>query len=72
MESFLDLWVKYALTTVYCADPDGDFVEAIGRQHSAEQAATIIRDHIGDWRGRLDNTDDAIDVAPPLKVGVPQ
>ena len=32
------------------ADPEGDFVEAIGRQHSAEQAARIVREHMGDWK----------------------
>ena len=32
-------------------DPDGDFVEAIGRQHSPEAAARIIREHMGDWTG---------------------
>ena len=32
-------------------DPDGDFVEAIGRQHSAERAAKIIVEHMGDWKG---------------------
>ena len=32
-------------------DPDGDFVEAIGRQHSPEAASRIIREHMGDWRG---------------------
>ena len=31
-------------------DPDGDFVEAIGRQHSAEQAAKIIKEHMSDWK----------------------
>ncbi|MCJ1274257.1 Cu-binding protein [Puttea exsequens] len=35
----------------YLMDPDGDFVEAIGRQHSAEAAARIIVDHINDWKG---------------------
>ncbi|KAI9819268.1 MAG: Cu-binding protein [Pycnora praestabilis] len=38
----------------YLMDPEGDFVEAIGRQHSAERAATIIREHIGDWKGKLE------------------
>ena len=33
----------------YLMDPEGDFVEAIGRQHSAERAAGIIREHMGDW-----------------------
>ncbi|CAD6446123.1 32842bd1-5ffd-43e4-bdae-be39f8ed4b5e [Sclerotinia trifoliorum] len=34
----------------YLMDPEGDFVEAIGRQHSPEQAAGIIGEHIGDWK----------------------
>ncbi|KAH9208740.1 SCO1/SenC-domain-containing protein [Leptodontidium sp. 2 PMI_412] len=33
----------------YLMDPEGDFVEAIGRQHSPEQAAEIILAHVGDW-----------------------
>lgn len=32
-------------------DPEGDFVEAIGRQHSAPKAAKIIKDHMSDWEG---------------------
>ncbi|KAI9778265.1 MAG: Cu-binding protein [Geoglossum umbratile] len=40
----------------YLMDPEGDFVEAIGRQHSPQQAADIITGHIGDWRGELDKT----------------
>lgn len=35
----------------YLMDPEGDFVEAIGRQHSPDQAAKIILDHMGDWKG---------------------
>lgn len=31
-------------------DPEGDFVEAIGRQHSAERAAKIIVEHMKDWK----------------------
>ncbi|KAK6603573.1 sco1 domain-containing protein [Botrytis cinerea] len=34
----------------YLMDPEGDFVEAIGRQHSPEQAARIIQEHVGDWK----------------------
>ncbi|TAQ88567.1 hypothetical protein B7494_g3120 [Chlorociboria aeruginascens] len=34
----------------YLMDPEGDFVEAIGRQHSPQQAAKIILDHVGDWK----------------------
>lgn len=37
----------------YLMDPDGDFVEAIGRQHSAERAAKIIVEHMGDWEGGI-------------------
>ncbi|KAF3168121.1 Cu-binding protein [Orbilia oligospora] len=35
----------------YLMDPDGNFVEALGRQHTAHQAADIISTHIGDWKG---------------------
>jgi len=38
------------------ADPEGDFVEAIGRNFTAEQAAKVISDHIGDWKGILDKS----------------
>jgi protein SCO1/2 len=34
----------------YVMDPDGDFVEALGRQHSPTEAAKIILDHVGDWK----------------------
>jgi protein SCO1/2 len=34
----------------YLMDPEGDFVEAIGRQHSPSQAAGIILGHVGDWK----------------------
>ncbi|MCJ1367402.1 Cu-binding protein [Acarospora aff. strigata] len=40
----------------YLMDPDGDFVEAIGRQHSAERAAKIIGEHVGDWKGTMDKS----------------
>lgn len=33
----------------YLMDPEGDFVEALGRQHSPDQAAKIILDHMKDW-----------------------
>lgn len=35
----------------YVMDPEGDFVEAIGRQHSPETAAKLIMEHMGDWEG---------------------
>ncbi|KAI1391956.1 SCO1 protein [Hypoxylon trugodes] len=37
----------------YLMDPEGDFVEALGRQHSPDQAAKVILDHMKDWRGPL-------------------
>ncbi|KAH6651831.1 SCO1/SenC-domain-containing protein [Truncatella angustata] len=35
----------------YLMDPEGDFVEALGRQHSPDAAAKIILDHTKDWKG---------------------
>jgi len=40
----------------YLMDPDGDFVEAIGRQHSPERAAEIINSHIRDWSGKISSS----------------
>ncbi|MCJ1245603.1 Cu-binding protein [Trapelia coarctata] len=37
----------------YLMDPEGDFIEAIGRTHSAEKAARIISEHMSDWKGRI-------------------
>ncbi|KAK1763625.1 Cu-binding protein [Phialemonium atrogriseum] len=37
----------------YLMDPEGDFVEALGRQHSPQHAAKIILDHMKDWKGQL-------------------
>ncbi|AEO65280.1 a05d0b5d-fb7c-4895-84b9-e570e98a3cbb [Thermothielavioides terrestris] len=37
----------------YLMDPEGDFVEALGRQHSPEQGAKVILDHMKDWKGVL-------------------
>lgn len=34
-------------------DPEGDFVEAIGRNFTADQAARVISDHIKDWEKPL-------------------
>jgi len=39
------------------ADPEGDFVEAIGRNFTSEQAAKVISDHISDWKGPLNKKD---------------
>ncbi|KNG47507.1 SCO1 protein [Stemphylium lycopersici] len=37
----------------YLMDPEGDFVEAIGRNFTADQAARVISDHIKDWEKPL-------------------
>ncbi|KAK1242716.1 hypothetical protein MKX08_005528 [Trichoderma sp. CBMAI-0020] len=34
----------------YLMDPDGDFVEALGRQHSPEEGAKLLTDHLNDWK----------------------
>ncbi|KAL1954895.1 hypothetical protein VTO42DRAFT_484 [Malbranchea cinnamomea] len=34
----------------YLMDPEGDFVECIGRQDTSESAAKLIANHINDWR----------------------
>ena len=31
-------------------DPDGDFIECIGRQNTAESGANIIKEHMSDWK----------------------
>lgn len=44
------------------SDPEGDFVECIGRQDTAESATKVIADHINDWRRErkpLDMTEEA-------------
>lgn len=33
-----------------CLDPEGDFVECIGRQDTPESATKVIMDHIRDWK----------------------
>ena len=36
----------------YVMDPDGNFVEALGRQHSPDESASIILRHMKDWKGK--------------------
>jgi protein SCO1/2 len=36
----------------YLMDPDGDFVEALGRQHSPQDGAKVMLDHMRDWAGK--------------------
>ncbi|KAH9829729.1 Protein SCO1, mitochondrial [Teratosphaeria destructans] len=40
----------------YLMDPEGDFVEAIGRNFGVEAAAKVIGDHVADWRGKIDRS----------------
>jgi protein SCO1/2 len=44
-------WKDFGLTDNI--DPEGDFVEAIGRNFTADQAAKVISDHIKDWEKPL-------------------
>ena len=37
-------------------DPEGDFVEAIGRKFTVEQASKVINKHIADWKGKIDKS----------------
>jgi protein SCO1/2 len=53
-------WRMYANNFVL-SDPEGDFVEAIGRNFTAEQASKVIRDHVNDWTGPLDRKPRKID-----------
>jgi len=36
------------------SDPEGDFVEVLGRNYDAKGAAQVIIDHVKDWDGFLD------------------
>jgi protein SCO1/2 len=37
----------------YLMDPEGDFVEALGRQHSPQAGAKVMLDHMKEWKGDL-------------------
>jgi protein SCO1/2 len=37
-------------------DPEGDFVEVLGRNFTAAQAAQVVIEHIKDWDGFLDES----------------
>ncbi|KAG9851579.1 hypothetical protein KCU98_g5852, partial [Aureobasidium melanogenum] len=40
----------------YLMDPEGDFVEAIGRNFTVEQASKVINNHVADWKGKIDKS----------------
>ncbi|KAI4852533.1 SCO1 protein [Aureobasidium sp. EXF-8845] len=40
----------------YLMDPEGDFVEAIGRNFTVDQASKVINDHVADWKGKIDKS----------------
>ena len=44
------------LANQHITDPDNDFIEVIGREHTAEKGAKLVTDHIGDWQGPLDRS----------------
>ncbi|TID17340.1 protein sco1 [Venturia nashicola] len=50
----------------YLMDPEGDFVEAIGRNFTADQAARVIRNHVKDWDKPLDITARRLVEAKPV------
>lgn len=37
----------------YLMDPDGDFVEALGRQHSPQDGSKLILGHMKNWTGPM-------------------
>lgn len=37
-------------------DPEGDFIEVLGRNYNAKEAAKVISDHVKDWDGWLDRS----------------
>lgn len=41
----------------YIMDPEGDFVEALGRQHSPREGADVILGHMNEWRGPWKTTE---------------
>jgi protein SCO1/2 len=46
---------------MFYADPEGDFVECIGRQDTPDSATKVIMGHINDWKREgkpLDTTAD--------------
>ncbi|KAF3893892.1 Mitochondrial metallochaperone Sco1 [Trichophyton interdigitale] len=47
----------------YLMDPEGDFVECIGRQDTPQTASKVILDHIGDWK----RAGKPLDVTPSSK-----
>ncbi|DAA72895.1 TPA_exp: Uncharacterized protein A8136_5339 [Trichophyton benhamiae CBS 112371] len=47
----------------YLMDPEGDFVECIGRQDTPQTASKVILDHIGDWK----RAGKPLDVTPSRK-----
>ena len=38
----------------YLMDPEGDFVEAIGRNFTVDAASRVIVDHVKDWKGKIE------------------
>ena len=55
LDSWLIFLIFFFLLACYL-DPEGDFVEVLGRNFSAAEAAKVVIDHIRDWDGFLDRS----------------
>lgn len=53
MSSQDEPYIEDEVSKLTYADPEGDFVEAIGRNFTADQAAKVIADHVKDWEKPL-------------------
>jgi len=54
----------------YLMDPEGDFVEALGRQHTPQAAAELITGHIKDWKGPLNKDDSSLYAPAPAAAAI--
>ena len=44
------------MASLTAADPEGDFVEVLGRNYNTKEAAQVIINHVKDWDGFLDQS----------------
>jgi protein SCO1 len=44
------------MTALTGPDPEGDFVEVLGRNYNTKEAAQVIINHVKDWDGFLDES----------------
>jgi protein SCO1 len=63
------IWrIKSRLTGL---DPEGDFVEVLGRNFTAKEAAQVVVDHVRDWDGFLDLSPRVKGAGIPKKIDKP-